>query len=225
MIIIIAYLFMLLAVVSIFYFIRKTSPAEASKNTQANGKIFFKTDDVDVDTDRHREPRPKPKSDDDGLHGRQVSTDSAAWVNAHNKLRSQFNYPDLVWDETLAQAAKNHANANQRLGHMFHGDQVQNGCRGTGNRCGQNIEKVWGMTIKPADAVNNWYNECPLYPGYCNKGQDLAKSGHYTQVMWKSARKVGCGISDAGTYGVCNYDYGNMLDQCRDNVPRECIKT
>jgi hypothetical protein len=59
-------------------------------------------------------------------------------------------------------------------------------------------------------ATQMWYDEVTS-PGYDfeNPGFDSG-TGHFTQVVWKSSTKLGCGIS--GVYVVCRYceEAGNM---------------
>ena len=46
--------------------------------------------------------------------------------------------------------------------------------------------------------------------------------GHFTQVVWKSTTKVGCGFSTCGDNDllVCNYSpAGNFAGQYLENVP------
>merc|ERR1719509_274169 len=45
-------------------------------------------------------------------------------------------------------------------------------------------------------------------------------TGHFTQVIWASATKVGCAMAEGTqwTFVVCNYDAGNMMGQFNQNV-------
>lgn len=62
-------------------------------------------------------------------------------------------------------------------------------------------------------AVKSWYNEVKYYnynyPGYSSS------TGHFTQVVWKSSSKLGCGLgmwpSTCTIKVSCNYSpQGNM---------------
>ncbi|VDQ05278.1 unnamed protein product [Trichobilharzia regenti] len=53
----------------------------------------------------------------------------------------------------------------------------------------------------------------------------FANSGHFTQVIWKSSRKVGFGVKRADNgrevYIVARYQPpGNLFGEFRENVPR-----
>ena len=65
-----------------------------------------------------------------------------------------------------------------------------------------------------------WYNEVSKY-NYNNPvfGMD---TGHFTQVVWKSTTKLGCGLGIASNnyaYGACNYSPpGNVQGAFAQNV-------
>lgn len=72
-----------------------------------------------------------------------------------------------------------------------------------------------------------WYNELND-PGYTYGDEFSEGTGHFTQLVWASSERIGCGIgmNDRGTgfYGVANYDpAGNYEGQFKDNVlpPKE----
>lgn len=92
-----------------------------------------------------------------------------------------------------------------------------------------------------ADSVQQWYSECKDYTntmqpdgiptGWSNTSKPI---GHFTQVMWKDTKKVGCArypckgnVRDPrnnqlheskGHVYVCNYDKGNVAGQFPENV-------
>lgn len=88
---------------------------------------------------------------------------------------------------------------------------------------GQNLASIGssGNLGSAADAAangiaNQWYKEISdfHYFGQPNPTQDFDKWGHFTQVVWKDTREVGCATVKcaAGTvlglpsmYTVCNY--------------------
>ena len=63
------------------------------------------------------------------------------------------------------------------------------------------------------DEVKNYNYNNPVFSG---------STGHFTQVVWKSSTKLGCGIgvaSNNNIYGVCNYSPpGNVQGQFALNV-------
>ncbi|XP_054158873.1 Golgi-associated plant pathogenesis-related protein 1-like [Oppia nitens] len=67
-----------------------------------------------------------------------------------------------------------------------------------------------------------WYDEWKIY-NY-RKPNITARNGHFTQMVWRDTRKIGCGraVSSGplgGTYTVCNYDPpGNYIGEELENV-------
>lgn len=71
-----------------------------------------------------------------------------------------------------------------------------------------------------------WYDEVSKY-SYSNPVFSPA-TGHFTQVVWKSTRMVGCGVAmgkNGKVYGVSQYTAaGNIQGRFSDNVlPPETI--
>lgn len=126
-------------------------------------------------------------------------------LNAHNALRAKHGVPALSWSGSLAKTAQ--AWADRCVFEHSSTNYGENLAQGTGDYSG-------------ADAVNDWYGEISAYD-FNNPGFSDA-TGHFTQVVWKSTKKVGCGVaqcSDGALY-VCNYEpAGNLEGAFPDNVP------
>ncbi len=138
---------------------------------------------------------------------------------AHNQVRAEAPganppLPPLVWDCSIAAAAQAYADT----------------CPGShsGNHSyGENI--FWTSTSaaqNPAAVVNAWASEGPphyeIANNYCDGAPhsvDNFDCGHYTQLVWRSTSRVGCGYRTGCPGGlsqpwVCNYaPPGNMYDQ------------
>ena len=156
---------------------------------------------------------------DNGGSSVEDNMSSKKWLLAHNKYRTDN---PLLWDDNLASQSKNYTNTLQQTSQFNHGDKCNKNCRGSvcpgGKTCGQNLEKSTPST-SPSQSVDNWYNEKKLYNGKCDTDpQSCENSGHYTQVVWKDTKKVGCGISDNGQISACLYDIGNIIGEFNDNV-------
>jgi len=69
-------------------------------------------------------------------------------------------------------------------------------------------------------AVDGWYEEGEKFGWRYGVDSFSSDTGHFTQVIWKSATKVGCAMAEGTkwTYVVCNYDAGNMMGQFNQNV-------
>ncbi|KAG2439565.1 hypothetical protein HXX76_004918 [Chlamydomonas incerta] len=140
--------------------------------------------------------------------------DPAILLDAHNRYRVLSGVANLTWDATLSRQAQAWA------------DKCVAGHSGTPGT-GENI--AWGVYMEPEEALSgviSWANEICNYdwknPGFT--------AGHYTQIVWKSTRRVGCGYrlcnpsSGGGSRNgwlVCQYmPPGNMqgVQNYRDNV-------
>jgi pathogenesis-related protein 1 len=145
------------------------------------------------------------------------TVDSTAMLAAHNRWRSEVGVPDLVWSESLAQAAQSWANHLSSSGccAMSHsgsgyGENIykvsavvwSNGRREIQSRSAQQIVDGWATEAKDYDYENNTCN------GIC---------GHYTQIIWRDSTELGCAVAicpDKAQMWVCNYaPVGNIEGQ------------
>ena len=140
------------------------------------------------------------------------------WLDRHNYYRKKAwgASENLVWDANLAAGAEDWAKELVSKNEFDHSKNLGNqkikttkGCDGMSSGCGENLYKVMGKALDPNEVVKAWYDECSDYNGKFTEG-----TGHYTQLVWKGAKKVGCGVagSNSGGIGVCWYDKGNILD-------------
>ncbi|KAI9318708.1 CAP domain-containing protein [Dichotomocladium elegans] len=106
----------------------------------------------------------------------------------HNKYRAKHSAPALKWDKKLEKYAQRWANK----------------CtfQHTGGPYGENLAMGYGNW---KGAIAGWYNEVDAYdynhPGFSSS------TGHFTQVVWKSTTKIGCGVKKCpnGPIYVCSY--------------------
>lgn len=131
--------------------------------------------------------------------------------NLHNAYRKRHGVRVLAWSPRVASSAE----AWARNCEFKHQSQ---------SRYGENLYAVWGMP-NIARALSNaaaaWYDEVSAY-SYDNPGFSM-KTGHFTQVVWKNSRRLGCAARQCGsmTLVVCRYDPpGNVMGQFKANVPK-----
>ncbi len=130
------------------------------------------------------------------------------WLQAHNIHRILHDVNPLIWSATVAASAQKYA------------DTCPSDHSGSGY--GENI--AWASYDQGrTGAVDDWYNEEPLYD-YDNPGFS-GETGHFTQVVWKGTREVGCGYKSCSSgwpnVWVCQYNPpGNYIGQFGENVLR-----
>ena len=118
---------------------------------------------------------------------------------AHNRARHAVGVADMQWSDRLAAIAQAWA---ERL-------RAQNcAMRHSGAAgMGENLAWAGGQRLTPAGVVAMWVAEARDFnpsSGTCARN---AVCGHYTQIVWRNTRQVGCGMISCGgsEVWVCNY--------------------
>ncbi|KAG5944940.1 hypothetical protein E4U59_006579 [Claviceps monticola] len=130
---------------------------------------------------------------------------------SHNYFRSQHSADPLTWDAALAQLSQTWANTCI-FAHDSDGEDLAY----------RTSFKYWG------EFVNMWGSERTQY----NYSQPIFSkaTGHFTQLVWKNTKTVGCAWSYCsggagkalGYYVVCKYSPpGNYEGQYADQVGRQ----
>jgi uncharacterized protein YkwD len=132
-------------------------------------------------------------------------------VDMHNTYRAKHCVPPLTWSAELAASAQKWAD-NCWIGHDSKRGHI-----------GENI--AWGGERTAASAVEAWYREVKDY-NYAKPGL-VTGIGHFTQMVWKDSKQIGCGVAKCylGTVRlwVCRYaPTGNWRGQFPQNVLRQC---
>jgi len=144
-------------------------------------------------------------------------------VNLHNRLRSSVrpsasDMLRMTWDVEAAKMAQRYAEQCRGLNHNT---QTGRWTQRFGS-CGENIF-IATHKVPWQFAIRSWFSEKSLFSYGCS-GNNLTEVGHYTQMVWSSSHKVGCGFAKCvGSkhtnwkkyYAyVCNYcPPGNFLDR------------
>jgi len=138
-------------------------------------------------------------------------------LDVHNMYRCMHNVPPMTWDATIAANAQAWADN----GHYGHTSQA-NRTLPTIGYIGENL--AWGYPTRSGkDSVAAWYDEIKFTDGTPTSCQDTNPDStgdaicHYTQVVWKSSTKLGCGMGSAnvggqiGDFWVCQYGPGGNI--------------
>jgi len=116
---------------------------------------------------------------------------------AHNAVRAQVKVPPLEWSGRLAERAQDWANQLLARHEFVHRPN---------SRYGENLYVIEGALATPARVVGAWAAESRDYDYGSNGCRGMC--GHYTQIVWRATKRVGCGVARAGgrEVWVCNYD-------------------
>ncbi len=231
----------------IFFSVIGCGPIEVPKSTFQLGKEAEGLIDAKVaSAPKKKAPPKKPTTSNQSVNLTSVCTDIGraisqltpykrnifptdndlknAFISAHNKIRTMYKLPNLVWDPQIAAYAQAWANylKNNNQCNMQHRSNLG---KQEGKNYGENL--AWNMVSpsfgfkeyigSPEIAALNWSNECKDYSYGTNSCKAGKQCGHFTQVVWKASQKFGCGVAVCSTGNsqseiwVCNYDpAGNM---------------
>lgn len=131
----------------------------------------------------------------------------------HNRERAAMGIPPLAWNELLARDARLYADHLTRVGYLVHSedDPAETDPQG---------ENLWAGTrgyYGPEQMVGLWVDEkkdfkSGVFPNNSVSG-DLENVAHYTQVVWRSSRAVGCAVAHGAEddFLVCRYSEGGNV--------------
>ena len=143
-----------------------------------------------------------------------------ALVNRHNTLRKKHSAGKLTKLAAIAKLAQTTVNNCKSKGTLIHSGTSYNG-----QWMGQNLY-VSGGVPSGADVANSWYSENVNYNYNTGKTKNNGVIGHFTQLVWKSSKNIGCAVA-VGTwsgyknsyYVGCNYfPGGNVFGEYTKNV-------
>ena len=121
-----------------------------------------------------------------------------ALINTHNRWRADVGVPPLSWSEKLADYAADWAKNLKRQNCAFKHRQP--------NDYGENLFQGTADAFDATYVVDAWGNEVEDYNYKKNKCSGVC--GHYTQVVWKGTKEVGCAKIECKGMDiwVCNYN-------------------
>jgi len=135
--------------------------------------------------------------------------DAQIILREHNIVRCMHGADPLVWDDSMASHGKSWAD-NIHYSGMAHG-----GMDFDGIHVGQNLAgscSSGDVTGSEKKSVDQWMTE------------ESYNGGHYTQVVWKGSKKLGCGMWCGPDLGmnccmvVCNYYPAGNNGESASNV-------
>ncbi|XP_051143308.1 pathogenesis-related protein PR-1-like [Andrographis paniculata] len=149
-----------------------------------------------------KQPPPENQTEDSKQLCWQCTGEPAQFLYGHNLVRARKMEPPLAWDPQLERYAKwwaGQRRADCALEHSFPDGDF---------KLGENIYWGGGASWTPADAVRAWADEEKYYDYRSNSCVGGEMCGHYTQIVWRATRRVGCArvVCDSGdVFMTCNY--------------------
>jgi hypothetical protein len=135
----------------------------------------------------------------------QADEREAIWLDAHNSERAEFGSPPLVWNPALARAAQVWAEELARDGRLEHSPREARSRQG---------ENLWMGTrgyfgarrMIEAFAAEKRHFKAGVFPAVSTTG-DWSDVGHFTQIVWRDTREVGCASANGERVEVlvCRY--------------------
>lgn len=145
------------------------------------------------------------------FHSSLAQNSQQDYLDPQNAARQEVGVGPLVWDDTLADYARNYAGQRSTDCVLQH----------SGGPYGENIYGGPGSgfgRFNARDAVASWVDEKQNYDHNSNSCAPGKICGHYTQVVWRKSVRLGCAriecANDRGLFITCNYDPpGNYADE------------
>ena len=159
------------------------------------GTVFVQSEELTV---RSGSRTITIKSGESSSHSRTLTASafSREMLTAHNNLRAEMKLPPLEWSGKLATYSQKWANSLLSRNRAAHNSK---------SPYGENI-LVTGPGSTPSTVVTEWASESQDYTYRSNTCN--GDCGHYTQLVWRGTREVGCAMAHnrQREIWVCSYD-------------------
>ena len=133
----------------------------------------------------------------------------------HNAARATLGLPPLTWNDSLAADARAYAEELARTGRFEHSPQP----RGNPNQ-GENLWTGTRRAYSYGEMMGHWLaegrNYRPLPVPQSSVTGEFGDVGHYTQIIWRNTRELGCAEASnrRDDYIVCRYlPAGNLVGE------------
>lgn len=144
-------------------------------------------------------------------------------LDAHNAWRAELGIEPLRWADDLAAGAQQWANYLAAA----RGCEMEHSRSESRQKTGENLYwaspirwtsgRVELQTVAAAEVLKSWGSEREDYDATNNVCAPGKQCGHYTQVMWRNTRDLGCAMQqcqDKSQVWVCRYrPAGNWIGQ------------
>ncbi|GMH10113.1 hypothetical protein Nepgr_011954 [Nepenthes gracilis] len=129
------------------------------------------------------------------------------FLATHNKIRAQYGEPPLTWSRKLARYARRY------------GAKIAVNCTMVHSGGPLRREPFWALRDRwtASMIVESWASEGEFYDKTKGCSLGLDECGHFTQIVWRGTKQVGCRriqCQTKGIIGICVYDPpGNYDDE------------
>lgn len=166
-------------------------------------------------------PPPPPDRPVAAYNGAPMGDFRTVMLGVHNQTRADYGSTPLAWDETLAANAKAYAAQMARTGEFRH-DRTP----GRRAREGENIWRGSRGAYSYTQMLEGMVDErrffrAGIFPDVSRTG-DWSDVGHYTQMVWPTTTRLGCGVASDARYDylVCRYAPKGNVDGTPMAAPR-----
>ncbi len=145
---------------------------------------------------------------------------NARLLAAHNAERIRLGIPPLVWSNKLAAQSARWAQELTTMDGLEHSDGADYDSDDGEGEEGENLWRGTRGFYTPEQMVGLWVDERKIFvngpfPRNATNGR-WRDVGHYTQLIWKSTKQVGCAIAASADDEilVCRYlEGGNVIGE------------
>ena len=132
-------------------------------------------------------------------------------LEAHNESRKNLDLPPLVWSNKLAKNALKWANKLKKDSYCL----LKHSPNKTRLNIGENLAWSKGYSLSAREVAELWISEKKHFNFETRTCNEIADScGHYSQIIWRDTKMVGCAMVECGNeqVWVCQYEpAGNIF--------------
>jgi pathogenesis-related protein 1 len=118
-------------------------------------------------------------------------------LEAQNAVRTRVGVTPLEWSAKLARVAQEWADTLIKDGSFRHSHSGY----------GENLYEITGGGFLPQQIVNGWAGEAKDYDHSTNQCRPGKVCGHYTQLVWRDTKEVGCAVARGGNREIWACEY------------------
>ncbi|KAA8518834.1 hypothetical protein F0562_016392 [Nyssa sinensis] len=155
-------------------------------NRALNNRPLFRPRNLHIQKPKVTSPVPKPPQP---LRQQALPGEAGEYIAAHNLYRQKVKMPPLKWDQSLARYAQRWAE-----------ERINDCSQHTHSKGPHGENMLWEQydELNPDGVVQVWFDEQPNYDHQnlrckCSPNDSSCMCGHYTQLVWSTTKRVGCG--------------------------------